>query len=117
MSKPSGRFAETISVEVADILRSLKDPRLTAMVSVLRTDVNRDRSLARVHLSLYGPPEAVQETFAVLERAKGHVRSELAKRLNVRHTPELQFVADDSIAFSDHLERLLRQQGEEHGRE
>lgn len=112
MPKRSERLAEAVTVEVADILRDLKDPRIRAMVSVLRTDLNRDHSLARVHLSLYGDESAVAETFAAIQGARGHVRSLLARRLRVRHTPELDFVLDDSIAFSDQMTRLLRPDGD-----
>lgn len=113
MEKRTKRLAEWITAELMDILRGLKDPRMKAMVSIVRTEVNRDHSQARVYLSLYGPDEAVAETLEAIERAKGHIRSELARRLPTYHCPELVFVPDDSIAFQDMMTRLLRKGGAE----
>lgn len=101
------RVAEQVRAETADILRGLKDPRI-GFASVVRAEMSPDLRYAKVYVSVLGPEAEREETMAVLERARGHVRSELGRRIRLYHTPELRFVMDDSLAHGDRIARILR---------
>lgn len=76
--------------------------------SVVRAEMSPDLRYAKVYVSVLGPEAEREETMAVLERAKGHVRSELGRRIRLYHTPELRFIMDDSLAHGDRIARILR---------
>lgn len=99
------RLTEDIHRELTDILRGLKDPRITGLVSVARVEVSSDLSYAKVHVSSIGG-DAV-ETAKGLNSASGFVRHELSARLHVRKTPEIKFIADHSIEQSIHISKLI----------
>lgn len=101
------RVAEQVRAETADILRGMKDPRM-GFASVVRAEMSPDLRYAKVYVSVLGPEAEREETMAVLERAKGHVRSELGRRIRLYHTPELRFIMDDSLAHGDRIARILR---------
>src|SRR5690554_864798 len=91
------RVAEDIKQEVSNIIATeVKDPRL-GMISITDVSVSRDLSWAKVFFSQLGTEEDKKRTLEGLDRAKGFVRSELAKRLRVRHTPEIIFEFDPSL--------------------
>ena len=95
------RISEDIMRELTAILRTVKDPRVTgSMLSIVRVDVTRDMSYATVFISSMSGLEAAREAVKGLKSAAGYMRRELGLALKLRHTPELRFVADDSIAYS-----------------
>lgn len=94
--------------EIAEILRSLKDPRIPELTSVIGVQVTNDLRYAKVYVSIYGSPEEKNQALKGLNSAAGYVRRELSSRLNLRYTPELTFVADDSIAYGAHISEILR---------
>ena len=94
------RIGEDISRELTAILRTVKDPRVGEMTSILRVEVTNDLSYATVHISSLSGMEAAKEAVKGLKSAAGYMRRELGLALRLRHVPELQFVADDSIAYS-----------------
>lgn len=95
------RTSEDIMRELTAILRTVKDPRVTgSMLSIVRVDVTRDMSYATVFISSMNGLEAAKEAVKGLKSAAGYMRRELGLALKLRHTPELRFVADDSIAYS-----------------
>lgn len=101
------RVAEAIRREVAGILRfELADPRV-GRATVTRAVLTGDLALARVYVSIYGTDAERQETLAVLERARGRVRTLLGSRIRLRATPEVRFVFDPSVEFSIRLEQIL----------
>lgn len=105
--KRADRVADQIRMEVADILmRRTKDPRLR---SVTVTDVllSNDLRLARVYVTTIVGEEGEREVFAGLTRANGFIRTELGRRLAIRHIPELIFVKDVSGPRGDRVLRLL----------
>lgn len=91
------------------LLREMKDPRLSAMVSVTEVQTSPDLKYARVFVSHIGTAEEKQETLRILGAASGFLRSELSKRLKMRRVPELAFQWDDSIEHGDHIMRLIDQ--------
>ncbi len=95
------RTSEDIMRELTAILRTVKDPRVTgSMLSIVRVDVTRDMSYATVFISSMSGIDAAREAVKGLKSAAGYMRRELGLALKLRHTPELRFVADDSIAYS-----------------
>ncbi len=89
------------------IAHKMKNP-LSAMVSVLKVDVSKDLKHAKVFLSIYSPDkEKVEQTFsAILSEAK-HIRFELSQSMRLRTVPDLQFILDDSMEYSDKISKLL----------
>ncbi len=105
----ANKLAEIIKEEVCDILATrLKDPRV-GFTTVTNVEVTRDLSQGKIYVSVLGTAEEVTETFSTLEKATGFVRSELAGRIRVRHVPELQFILDQALEHSMHINQLLRE--------
>jgi ribosome-binding factor A len=103
------RVAETIKREMAEILtHKLRDPRLSAMISVTDVEVTRDLSLARIYVSVLGTEAERVKAIAALTHSAGYVRHELAPRLGLREMPELRFLSDTSIQQGARVEELLR---------
>ncbi|NMA60453.1 MAG: 30S ribosome-binding factor RbfA [Firmicutes bacterium] len=102
------RVGEEIKREVSAIIATeVKDPRL-GMLSITDVDVSRDLSFAKVYFSMLGTVEEREKTLEGLNRAKGFIRSELAKRLRVRHTPEITFHFDNSLEQGAKMDALLK---------
>ncbi|RXZ76917.1 30S ribosome-binding factor RbfA [Paenibacillaceae bacterium] len=104
-----GRVGEQIKKELSHIIQTeLKDPRI-GFITVTGVEVTGDLSQAKVYLSVLGSDEQKEETLNALARGKGFIRSELGKRVRLRHTPELLFKFDSSIEYGSHIEALLEQ--------
>ena len=102
------RSGEDIMRELTAILRSVKDPRVSgSLLSIVRVDVTRDLSYATVYVSSMSGMDAAKEAVKGLKSAAGYMRRELGYALSLRHTPELRFVADDSIAYSANISATL----------
>ena len=109
MSVPrSERIREDFKRETSDILRKMKDPRI-GFVSVTDVEMSRDLRHAKIYVSIFGDDEAKAQTLEALHHAQGFVRSELGRRIRLRHTPEISFRLDDSIERGHRINRLLRE--------
>ena len=107
-SRRLDRLCSQIQEEVSDILaRRLKDPRL-GFVTLTGVKVSADLSYATIYISVMGCPEDVKRNMTCLESAKSFIRSELGKRLTVRHVPEIRFFHDDSEARGARIDSLLK---------
>lgn len=103
----TGRVAEQIKKELSQLIQTeLKDPRI-GFVTVTGVDLTNDLSQAKVYLSVFGDEEQKEGSLKGLEKAKGFLRSELGKKIQLRHTPELIFKFDESIAYGSRIEKLL----------
>ena len=104
------RINEEIQRELSDQFRRLKDPRVsqTGMVSIIRVDTTGDLRYARIYVSALDKSQE-KEVLKGLKSAAGFLRRELGRSLQLRYTPELQFVADDSIQHGAHILEVLRQ--------
>lgn len=101
-----GRINESVALEVSLILRDVKDPRVSeAMITVTGADVTADLKYAKIFYSLYDGDE--KEIRKGLRSAAPFIRSQLAKRLNLRMTPELTFVKDDSAKHGVEIAAIL----------
>ena len=102
-----GRINEEIQRELSDLLRTLKDPRVQkTMVSVTRVDTTTDLHYAKVWVSVYDKA-AAKEVLKGLKAAGGYLRRELARRLSLRHTPELVWEEDHSITYGARILDIL----------
>jgi len=91
------RISEDIKREIIAITRELKDPRIQGMLTIVQVDVSRDASFAKVYVSALEGIETAKLAVEGLTSATGHIRHEVGQRLHLRITPELKFVADNSI--------------------
>lgn len=86
--------------ELSNILRGgIKDPRVAPMTSVVAVEVAPDLKTCKAYISVFGDEKAQEDTVKGLQSAEGYIRRELARRLNMRNTPEVKFVMDQSIAY------------------
>ncbi|GAB6180697.1 30S ribosome-binding factor RbfA [Desulfotomaculum defluvii] len=104
MSHRPERVAEAIKKEIADLIRNeIKDPRL-GFVTITGVEVTKDLSFAKIFISVMGSADQRQETVSILQKAAGYMRSEIGRRIKVRHAPELIFKLDTSL---DHGTRIM----------
>lgn len=105
-----GRINEEIQRELSGQLRHLKDPRVSqvGMVSITRVDTTGDLRYARVYISVLDKAQE-KEVLKGLKSAAGFLRRELGHALQLRYTPELQFIGDNSIQHGAHILEMLRQ--------
>ena len=102
------RINEEVQRELNDILRDVKDPRVSdALITVTAADVTPDLKFAKVYYSALGRVDE-KEVNAGLRSAAGFIRGQVAKRLNLRQTPEFTFVRDRSMENGAHISMLLR---------
>ena len=102
------RINEEIQKELSALLRGLKDPRVQGgMVTVTHVDTTSDLRYARVYISALDKTQE-KDVLKGLKSAAGYLRRELGAAIKLRYTPELQFVADDSIEKGAHILRMLR---------
>ena len=102
------RTSEDIMRELTAILRRVKDPRVSGMISIVRVEVSNDMSYAKVYISAMEGLDAAKEAVRGLKSAAGFMRRELGAALHLRHVPELRFVPDDSIAYSARIAKTLQ---------
>jgi len=102
------RVNSLIRQGISELLqRQVKDPRLGSLVAITDVSTSPDLRYAKIFVSRIGSEEEKQETLSVLAAASGFFRNELAKRLRLRHIPELSFQWDDSIERGDYLLQLI----------
>lgn len=100
------RLNSEVQREISGIIRELKDPRIGVMTSVTEVIVTTDLKFATVYISALDENESIK-TLEGLKAAGGFIRKELATRLNLRNTPELKFLADNSLAYGMKMDRLI----------
>ena len=108
MSFRAARTQEDVQRELSAILREMKDPRVAgAMLSIVKIDLSNDLSSCKVFVSSLMGAEKAAEAVKALKNAAGFLRRELGRRMDLRHTPELRFIADSSIEHSADISRIL----------
>ena len=101
------RINEEIQKAVADMLRELKDPRVSGtMISITRVETTPDLRFAKIYVSFLEEDKA-KEAIKGLKSASGYLRRELGRVLNLRYTPELQWSVDDSITYGAKMLALI----------
>lgn len=101
------RIQEEYKREMSSIIRTIKDPRMSSMASVVSATVTKDLKYAKVYISVLGSDEEKKGTMEALKSATGYIKREVATRLNLRCVPHPSFVLDTSIDYGMHINELL----------
>ena len=102
------RINEEVMRELSNIIRGeIKDPRINPMTSVVAVEVAPDLKTAKAYISVLGDEKSQQDTIAGLRSAEGFIRRRLAKSVNLRNTPEIKFVLDQSIEYGIHMSKMI----------
>lgn len=102
------RVTSDIKIALSELLREVKDPRVSKLISIVKLDVSGDMSYATVYVSAIEGNDKTQESVKALNKsASGYLRRELGSRMKLRKVPELRFVADNSIENSAHIQRII----------
>lgn len=112
------RINEEVMRELSNIIRGeIKDPRIHPMTSVVAVEVAPDLKTAKAYVSVLGNEQAQKDTIAGLKSAEGFIRRALAKSINLRNTPEIKFILDQSIeygiAMSKKIDEVMENQSSE----
>ena len=93
---------------LAEIIRAdIKDPRISPLTSVVSVEVAPDLKTCKAWISVYGEEQERKDTLEGLKSAEGYIRRELARRVNLRNTPEIRFIVDQSIAYGVKMSKLI----------
>lgn len=102
------RINGEVQRELSNIIRGeIKDPRIHPMTSVIAVEVAPDLKTCKAYISVLGNQEEKQNTMKGLKSAEGYVRRELARTLNLRNTPEIRFILDESIEYGVAMSRKI----------
>ena len=102
------RINEEVMRELSNIIRGeIKDPRINPMTSVVAVEVAPDLKTAKAYISVLGDEESQKKTLAGLRSAEGYIRRALAKSINLRNTPEIRFILDQSIAYGVEMSKKI----------
>ncbi|MFT3950505.1 MAG: 30S ribosome-binding factor RbfA [Oscillospiraceae bacterium] len=107
----SGRMSEDIRRILSGMMRELKDPRIDGgdMLTVMRCDVTADGSYCKVYISSLKGFDHAKQAVKGFESASGYIKREISNVLHLKKSPELKFIADDSAAHSQQINKLLRE--------
>ena len=102
------RINTEVQHELANLIRGgIKDPRIHPMTSVTAVEVAPDLKTCRAYISVLGDDEAKRNTLEGLKNAEGYIRRQLAKTINLRNTPEIRFILDESIEYGVAMSKLI----------
>ena len=102
------RINGEVQKELSVIIQNeIKDPRIAPMTSVVAVEVAPDLKTCKAYISVLGHEEAAQNTLAGLKSAEGYIRRQLARTVNLRNTPEIRFILDQSIAYGVTMTKLI----------
>ena len=101
------RINGEVQRELSNIIRELKDPRVGIMTSVTAVEVTPDLKYCKAYISVLGDDETKAETLAGLKSAAGFIRRELARTVNLRNTPEIHFILDQSIEYGVRMSKII----------
>ena len=102
------RINAEVQHELANLIREgIKDPRIHPMTSVTSVEVAPDLKTCRAYISVLGNEEEKRNTMEGLKNAEGYIRRQLAKTINLRNTPEIRFILDESIEYGVAMSKLI----------
>lgn len=102
------RINGEVQKELSTIIRNeIKDPRIHPMTSVMAVEVAPDLKTCKAYISVLGEKDAKEATIKGLTSAEGYIRRQLARNLNLRNTPEIRFILDESIEYGVNMSRLI----------
>ena len=103
------RVNTEVQRELSNIIRTLKDPRVAPWTSVVAAEVAPDLKTCKVYISVLGDKEAQDATIQGLKSAEGYIRRELAGTLNMRNTPQITFILDQSIEYGVNMSKKIEE--------
>jgi ribosome-binding factor A len=102
------RINGEVQKELSSIIRNeVKDPRIAEMTSVVSVEVAPDLKTCKAYISVLGDEKSAADTIAGLRSAEGYIRRQLARNVNLRNTPEIRFILDQSIAYGVSMSKLI----------
>ena len=102
------RINTEVQRELSNILRGgIKDPRVAPMTSVVAVEVAPDLKTCKAYISVLGDKNAQEDTIKGLQSAEGYIRRELARTINMRNTPEIRFIMDQSIEYGVNMTKKI----------
>lgn len=102
------RITSDIKIALAELLREVKDPRVSRLLSIVKVDVSGDMSYATVYVSaIEGMDKTTESVKALNKSVSGYLRRQLGAALSLRKVPELRFVADDSLERSAQISKII----------
>lgn len=107
-SLKNSRVNGEVQKVLAEIIRGeMKDPRISPLTSVIAVEVAPDLKTAKAWISVFGDDQVRSDTLAGLKSAEGFIRNKLAKKINLRNTPEIKFIMDESIAYGVSMSKKI----------
>ena len=105
------RVESFLATEISSLIsgKALKDPRVESLVTVAGVRVAKDLTSARIYVSYFGEQEVLDNTVAALNHAAGFVQARIGRKLRMRHTPKLRFIADSSISDGFRVTQQIRE--------
>lgn len=101
------RLTSDIRIAMSEILRDVKDPRVSKLLSIIKVQVSNDLSYATFYVSAIEGKKETEESVKALKKAAGYLRRELGLRVKMRKVPEVRFIADDSLEHSAQISRII----------
>ena len=102
------RVNAEVQHELSNIIRNeIKDPRISTMTSVVAVEVTSDLKYAKAYISVLGTDEERADTLKGLKSAEGYIRRQLAASINLRNTPQINFVMDQSIEYGVNMSKII----------
>ena len=112
------RINEEVLRRLSEIIRgSIKDPRINPMTSVVSVEVAPDLKTCKAYVSVLGDEQSQKDTLAGLRSAEGYIRHSLAQSANLRHTPQITFIIDQSIEYGVNMSHLIDRVNSENRRQ
>lgn len=107
-SNRMNKIDEELKKEISNIISTeLKNPHLTGLISVTKVKTTPDLRFARVYVTMINE-KSKKENLSILKQSSGYIRSTVAKRINLRYTPELIFEFDDSLEYGSRIDEILK---------
>ena len=108
MSLRNERVRKTLMKEISDILlREIKDPKISGLISITDVEVSHDNSYAKVFYSILSSDDKKQDIISAIEKNTPKIRYEIGKRIRLRLTPELKFILDESLERGARITDLI----------
>ena len=102
------RINGEVQKELSNIIRGeIKDPRINPLTSVVAVEVAPDLKTCKAYISVLGDEKSQQDTIKVLKSAEGYIRTMLAKSINLRNTPQITFILDQSIEYGVKMSKMI----------
>lgn len=109
-SKRINRISEEVKRAMSEIIMNgLKDPRVTTMTTITDVKVTKDLSYANIYISVLGDEKEKEDSLEGLRNAKGYIRTEIGRKVKLRHVPEPVFHLDESMEHASHIAELLKE--------